>query len=151
MDTQELKEELKQHTTIFTRRQILDNHKETIAKGLKIYVMEDREYRALPMEQWQKVIKWWSEQVQDHTLTEKGLWCWGKAISLAALCRWYLDIDGVGAASDFSSEHGYAVCLVTNEDGESFRYGISEPWAIWEIEDAHQHHFYKMEEGLLVF
>lgn len=151
MNTEELRESLKEYTVTFTRRQILDNHPQTLAKGLKIYVMEDRPYKALPWDQWIQVIQWWSGEIQPHTLAENGLWCWGKAMGLAALSRWYLDVDGVGMASDFSSKHGYAVPLIVNDDKTTFRYGISEPWAIWEIEDACEHHFYKMEEGILIF
>ena len=58
---------------------------------------------------------------------------------------------GVGMASDFSSKHGYAVPLIVNDDKETFRYGIAEPWACWEIKSAHEHHFYKMESGLIIF
>ena len=150
-ETQELKRDLRYYTTTFTRQQILDNHKDTLLKDMQLYVMEDREYRALPLHGWQRVIQWWADQIQEHTLLDKGLWCWGKALGLTAMARWYLDIDGVGAASDFSSEHGYAVCLITNDDKKSFRYGIAEPWAIWEIDHAHQHHLYKMESGLVIF
>ena len=151
MNTEDLREELRKHTVTFTRRQIKDNHESTLAHNMKLYVMEDRPYRALPLDQWEKVIKWWSEQKQPHTLEEEGLWCWGKAMGLAALSRWYLDIDGVGMASDFSSKHGYAVPLIVNDDKTTFRYGISEPWAVWEIKDAYEHHFYKMEKGIIIF
>ena len=147
MKIEELREELKPDIIKINRKDIFDCHEASLMHKLKLYVIEVREYNALPLKGWFKIIEWWKTQEQPHMWFEPS--CWTKATALTTLSRWYLNIDAVGSCCDFISNHAWAVPIIA--EGGKLRYGVSEPWTIWEEGHAHEHPLYSYKCGILIF